>query len=32
MEDLVAAHDLRTASQKATDRLMARITELEATL
>jgi 1-acyl-sn-glycerol-3-phosphate acyltransferase len=32
MEDLVSAHDLRTASQKATDRLMARITELEATL
>lgn len=32
IEDLRAADDLRTASQKATERLMARIAELEATL
>jgi 1-acyl-sn-glycerol-3-phosphate acyltransferase len=32
MEDLVSDGDLRSASQEATDRLMARIAELEATL
>jgi 1-acyl-sn-glycerol-3-phosphate acyltransferase len=32
MEDLVSDGDLRSASQEATDRLMARIEELEATL
>ena len=32
MEDLRASRDMRSASQEATDRLMARIAELEATL
>jgi 1-acyl-sn-glycerol-3-phosphate acyltransferase len=32
VEDLLATADMRRASQEATDRLMARITELEATL
>jgi 1-acyl-sn-glycerol-3-phosphate acyltransferase len=32
MEDLRASDDLRTASQEATERLMARVTELEASL
>jgi len=32
VEDLVATGDMRRASQEATDRLMTRITELEATL
>jgi 1-acyl-sn-glycerol-3-phosphate acyltransferase len=32
MEDLVASGDLKIASQQATDRLMARIADLEGTL
>jgi len=32
MDDLVGTGDLRRASQEATERLMARITELEASL
>jgi 1-acyl-sn-glycerol-3-phosphate acyltransferase len=32
MEDLLASRDVRSASQEATERLMARIAELEATL